>query len=85
MAYPTLNGVIDTIALEGYREAIDDIRYATTLKLQIERAKRSGNKQKKTEASSAEKWLSQLDVAEDLDDVRSKIIDYILKLTVRKR
>jgi beta-glucanase (GH16 family) len=81
VAYPTLNGVIDTIALEGYREAIDDVRYATTLKLQIERAKRSGIEWMKTEALSAEKWLSELDVNKDLDDIRSKMISYILKLT----
>ena len=84
VAYPTLNGVIDTIALEGYREAIDDIRYATTLRLEIERAKRSGEGQVKKEALSAEKWLSELDVTGDLDVIRSKIIDYILKLTGRK-
>ncbi|NLI81649.1 MAG: hypothetical protein GX443_08175 [Deltaproteobacteria bacterium] len=30
-AYPTSNGVIDTVQWEGYREAIDDVRYLTTL------------------------------------------------------
>ncbi|MGD9731520.1 MAG: hypothetical protein AB7U45_04995 [Desulfamplus sp.] len=30
-AYPTSNGVIDTIQWEGFREAIDDVRYLTTL------------------------------------------------------
>ncbi len=30
-AYPTSNGVIDTVQWEGFREAIDDVRYLTTL------------------------------------------------------
>lgn len=30
-AYPTSNGVIDTIQWEGFREAVDDVRYLTTL------------------------------------------------------
>lgn len=30
-AYPTANGVIDTIAWEGFREAVDDVRYISTL------------------------------------------------------
>jgi hypothetical protein len=30
-AYPTINGVIDTIAWEGFREAVDDVRYISTL------------------------------------------------------
>ncbi|MHC4111611.1 MAG: hypothetical protein ACYSUY_11080 [Planctomycetota bacterium] len=51
----------------------------------MERAKRSGNGQIKTEASSAEKWLSELDVTEDLNAIRSTIIEYILKLTGKKR
>lgn len=29
--YPTSDGVIDTLQWEGYREAVDDIRYASTL------------------------------------------------------
>ena len=29
--YPTADGVIDTLAWEGFREAVDDVRYLTTL------------------------------------------------------
>jgi len=39
MTYPTVTGVIDTIQWEGYREGQDDIRYATTLKLEIAKAR----------------------------------------------
>jgi hypothetical protein len=36
--YPTVNGVIDTLAWEGFREAVDDVRYITTLEKMIDRA-----------------------------------------------
>jgi hypothetical protein len=37
-AYPTSNGVVDTLAWEGYREGVDDLRYLATLeKLLAER------------------------------------------------
>jgi hypothetical protein len=38
-AYPTVNGVIDTLAWEGLREGIDDVRYLQTLAAEV--AKRS--------------------------------------------
>jgi len=80
--YPTANGVIDTIAWEGYREGIDDIKYATTLKIEIEKAKKSGNKKLREVALSAEKYLEFCDVKKgDLDTIRLEIIRYILKLT----
>lgn len=31
-AYPTLDGVVDTVHWEGFREGIDDVRYATLLR-----------------------------------------------------
>jgi len=78
--YPTINGVIDTIALEGYREGIDDIRYATTLKLEIEKAKKSKNRKMRKVAVEVEKYLETLDVDRNLDTIRSEMINYILKL-----
>ncbi|MFH1903853.1 MAG: hypothetical protein ABIK20_07395 [Candidatus Omnitrophota bacterium] len=79
LVYPTVNGVVDTIAWEGYREAIDDIRYGTTLKLLIEKTKKSGAK---TEiAREAEEYLNNLDVKDKSPDlIRLEIIDYILNL-----
>jgi len=81
--YPTADGVIDTIAWEGYREAFDDIRYACTLRVEIENAKRRKNKEKMEIALAAEHYLKELDTQMDLDTVRSKIIDYIVTLMQR--
>ena len=76
-AYPTSDGVVDTIAWEGYREGIDDIRYGSTLNLVIEGAETS----KQGIAQEAKAYLESLDPSADLDVARSKIIDYILRLT----
>jgi len=76
--YPTVNGVIDTIAWEGYREAIDDIRYGTTLKLLIEKVKKSG--QKAEIAREAADYLANLNVERNPELIRREIIDHILKL-----
>ena len=79
-AYPTVDGVIDTIAWEGYREGIDDIRYATTLALAIGKARESGNREAESAALAAEQWLEKLDAGRDLDAVRLEMVDFILRL-----
>ncbi|MDD3925624.1 MAG: hypothetical protein PHT33_03080 [bacterium] len=78
--YPTTDGVIDTIAWEGYREGVDDIRYVTTLLQAIESGKASGNSDKIALANEAESYINNLDVAGDLNMVRTQIISYIRRL-----
>jgi hypothetical protein len=76
-AYPTVDGVIDTIEWEGWREGVDDVKYLTTLLELIEEAKTEGK-----DASDAEDWLADLKSADlmtkDLNAVRSEMIGYIL-------
>jgi len=84
-AYPTIDGVIDTIAWEGYREAADDVRYVTTLQKAIKKAMKSNNQKLKPIAASAEDYLRRLKTGAeiekgDLDTIRMEIIGYILKL-----
>ena len=80
-AYPTSNGVIDTIAWEGYREGIDDVRYVTTLVKAIESAKASSDAQRKKVAVEAEQYLENLDVTrQDSDAIRQEMIGYLMKL-----
>jgi hypothetical protein len=79
-AYPTSNGVIDTIQWEGFREGINDMRYLTALQNAISSAKTQGKN-----TSAAENYLTQLKSSDltnqDLDAIRSQMIQYILSLT----
>ena len=77
-AYSTMDGVIDTVQWEGFREAVDDVRYISTLLAAIKKAKKKGKKKKL--AVAAEKWLSELDVNDDLDAVRRQIARKIMEL-----
>ncbi len=86
IAYPTVNGVIDTIAWEGYREGVDDVRYVTTLQKAIETAKKSKDRALARSAADAERFLRRLKTGEtietgDLDSIRRKIIGHIVELT----
>ena len=78
-AYPTANGVIDTIQWEGFREGVDDVRYLTTLQNTIKSAKSQGK-----DTSAAESWLANLKksdlTTQDLDAVRLQMINYIISL-----
>jgi hypothetical protein len=74
-AYPTTNGVIDTIQWEGFREGIDDVRYLTTLLNMIARAKAQG-----ISTDTAERWVRAIDTSRDLDQIRSEMVGHILSL-----
>ena len=49
MAYPTVSGNVRTLQLEGYREGIDDVRYASTLVHFIEKKEGKMDRPKKLE------------------------------------
>lgn len=81
MVYPTANGMIDTISWEGFREGIDDVRYATLLKQEAQKAMKSGNAAARREAKKALMWLELLDAhTADLNAARQEMIEYILKI-----
>ena len=71
-AYPTSDGVVDTIEWEGLREGIDDVRYATTL------LKIAGGEKGRIQKTLCEKVAT----LGDLDSVRAWMIQQI---EVRKR
>ncbi len=76
-AYPTMNGVVDTIEWEGFREGVDDVRYATTLEKAIAQAA----PKKPALAQQAQAWLKSTDLsAGDLDQTRAQMVDWIVKL-----
>jgi hypothetical protein len=81
LGYPTVNGVVGTLALEGFREGVDDVRYATTLRLRAEKARDSGDAQARAAAQEAVAWLEAIDPkTADLDEVRRKLVRHILAL-----
>ena len=73
-AYPVTDGVIDTTQWEGFREAVDDVRYLSTLLQAISEAPASDDK------TEAQNWLSSFNTDGDLDVVRAQIVEYILTL-----
>lgn len=76
--YPTIDGVIDTIQWEGYREGIDDLRYLATLRKAINNAEAAGLSKP---VADAQAFIDKLDVNKvDLNDTRNEMIGWILKL-----
>ena len=79
--YPGSNGHIDTIQFAGFREAIDDVRYATLMQQLAQKAINSGKTELVYQGRIAMQYLSQLDGKKiDLNEVRLELINHILKL-----
>lgn len=76
--YPTVNGIVGTIQWEGFREAVDDVRYAGMLV----RCIREAPPAKGALAAEAWLWLDSVDVeSADLYDVRAEMAHWITRLT----
>jgi hypothetical protein len=60
LAYPTVDGVIDTIAWEGFREGVYDVRYIQTLETQINAVLRDGDAERRDAAREAQDYLQTL-------------------------
>lgn len=77
--YPTVDGVIDTLAWEGFREGVDDVRYVTTLEDMLETIPKPYT----TAAGEASRYLESLRAAlpPNLQEVRSKLVHHILQLS----
>ncbi len=74
--YPTHDGIVGTIEWEGFRAAINDTRYLSTL-LDIHDQKEANGE----DVSALDAWIANLDYEGDLDDLREQIIDKILYLS----
>jgi PKD repeat protein len=66
-AYPKTGGVIDTVQWEGYRQGVDDARYADTL------SNITGNKTEATTIINA-----GIAAGQDMSTIRNTLIDHIL-------
>lgn len=81
-AYGTHDGVIDTLGWEGYREGIDDIRYATRLKQLAKRATEAAGLELNYAGRKALQFLTAIDpISYDTGAARLEIINHILKLS----
>ena len=93
LTYPTADGVIDTLAWEGFREAADDVRYLTTLEKLLSNVStnttpaadqaRSFLSTLKTTVLSKQthsgKYNLKMDI--DLDVVRDQVVGHIDAIT----
>jgi hypothetical protein len=74
-AYPTINGVVGTLQWEGFREAVDDVRYVTTLEKAMAEAPDQGL------AQQAQAWLDSVDPETcDLAATRERAAGWIERL-----
>ncbi len=79
-AYGVYSGVIDTLAWEGYREGVDDIRYATKLKMLAQDLIRTEKQENVYAGRQALQFLALLDSSScDLNAARLEMINYILR------
>ena len=79
--YPTVAGPIDTIAWEGFREGVDDVRYLSTL-LQLLDDPQARRMPGYAAASAWVAELKELPLASvDLDQVRARTVGHILALS----
>jgi hypothetical protein len=74
-AYPVMNGVVDTIQYESFREGVDDVRYVETLKNYIKCANPYDDR-----ILNANTWITNIDYNSNIDKIRSECIDHILKI-----
>jgi hypothetical protein len=84
--YPTANGVIDTIAWEGFHEGIEDVRYLTALEQKISKYDNSQchtNLNCQTSFNAAKVFFAETQAGkhlEDLDALRSAIAQLLANL-----
>lgn len=84
IVYPQDDGIIDTLAWEGVREAVDDIRYGTLLKQLAEKARKSADIDTSYAGRAALTWVAQVDFQRSsLESLRLEIINRILDLQTR--
>lgn len=79
--YPTMDGIIDTLAWEGFREGVDDVRYITTLEKSLAKVSVSPPEDKLASIREAQNFLDSLRsyTGDDLGQMRSRIVAYLIQ------
>ena len=80
-AYGCYSGVIDTLQWEGFREGVDDIRYATALVKLAREAAKSPKTELRYAGNKALQYMASIQRDSDgLDACRAEMIRHILGL-----
>lgn len=81
-AYPTIDGYVGTVALEGLREGIDDIRYLSLLRLRADAAVAAKDPKTVRLGRAAIAWVEGTDPEKvrNLDAFRRRAAEWIVKL-----
>ena len=83
-AYGTGDGVLDTLQWEGFREGVDDIRYATLMCSLARNAKKSNDIETRYLGGKALQFMGEQDGATlDMDAVRGDMVRYIEALLAK--
>lgn len=80
MVYAVSDRILDTLAWEGVREGMDDVRYATKVKLLAMEAEKSGNADAMHLGRKAFAFLAYYDVREDVNTFRMECVNFIIEL-----
>ena len=80
--YPTATGVIDTIAWEGYREGIDDLRYLATLEVMLRQLKEQADAPKLL-IEKAQNYIDSLKSAGEtgIEKYRNNVVIHIRNIS----
>lgn len=82
MAYPTTDGVVETMSLQGLHQASQDVKFASLLLKMAKKAEKSKNEKLACIGSEAVNWLATTDFkTANLASARKTIIEYIMKLS----
>lgn len=74
MCFRTADGVINKLAMIGYREGFDDVRYATLMKREARKALASSDVLVKREAARQLAWLERVNgQTMNMDDFRTQV------------
>ena len=81
VSYLNAGGLVETLAYSGFREGVDDIRYATYLKRLCQEAEASEEVETKLLGRKAMQYIALIPRTRmDLNVVRSEMVNHILKL-----
>ena len=80
-AYGIYDGVLDTLQWEGFREGVDDIRYATAMVTLARKAAKSSSTDARYAGNKALQYLASFKRdSDDLNAARGEMVRYILAL-----